>query len=252
MFAVTGFVLLIACANVANLLLVRATDRATEMAVRLSLGASAGRLMRLLLTEACLLGLAGAVGAVVVAFVDAPRAHDHDPAGRQGSARSSASMVRRSRSRPDSVLRPAFSSVSSRQHMRSGPAWSPGSRRSPAARRDREPPHVFAPRWPRLRSRSPRHCWRSQVSSSSASSTSRAPIWAFDARARDLPTGAEPQRLHAREVAGFFRSPRGRPSSHSRGDVGDLVHASPARGFRLDEQRHGRRISNRLLTPTPT
>jgi predicted permease len=69
LFAVTGFVLAIACANVANLLLARSSDRASEMSVRLSLGASAWRLIRLLLTEACLLGTAGAVGAVAVAFV---------------------------------------------------------------------------------------------------------------------------------------------------------------------------------------
>ena len=69
LFAVTGFVLAIACANVANLLLARSSDRATEMSVRLSLGASAWRLIRLLLTEACLLGTAGAIGAVAVAFI---------------------------------------------------------------------------------------------------------------------------------------------------------------------------------------
>jgi putative ABC transport system permease protein len=68
LFAVTGFVLLIACANVANLLLVRGADRAAEITVRLSLGASVMRLMRLMFAEACLLGAAGAAAAVVVAY----------------------------------------------------------------------------------------------------------------------------------------------------------------------------------------
>jgi len=69
LFGVTGFVLLIACANVANLLLARATDRSTEMALRLSMGASSVRLMRLLLTEACLLGVLGGVAAVVISKI---------------------------------------------------------------------------------------------------------------------------------------------------------------------------------------
>jgi predicted permease len=67
LFLVTGFVLLIACANVANLLLARAVDRAAEVALRRSLGASTGRMLQWLLTEACLLGVAGAAVALVVA-----------------------------------------------------------------------------------------------------------------------------------------------------------------------------------------
>jgi predicted permease len=67
LLSVTGLVLLIACANIANLLLARAATRSTEMAIRLSIGAGRGQLAAQLLLESCMLAVIGGLAGLVVA-----------------------------------------------------------------------------------------------------------------------------------------------------------------------------------------
>ena len=159
LLSVTGVVLLIACANIANLLLVRGAGRAGEMAVRLSIGASRRQLVGQLLLESVVLASLGAALGILVSRWTLAFIASLLPAEAAATIAYELDSPRHSVLRRPWPSRRACCLVCSRHSTARGRAWSRRSRRMRARRARREARSGSARRLRRRRSRCRWRCW---------------------------------------------------------------------------------------------